>query len=159
MSYKLSVDVIGGDELSEAFRRAPEMTSRILKDAIGKTAYLIEAKAKGYAPIRNGGLSGSIHVEGPTVTANNVEAKVGTNLKYAPYQESGTGVFAGRGMITPKRAKVLAFQKNGKMIFARAVKGVQGKFFFKKAKEEAAPILTQYMSDALGQIINFLARG
>jgi hypothetical protein len=106
------------------------VVAQTLKMAIGKAAYTAENLAKAAAPVQYGQLRGSITTQGQIVTSDNVEAKVGTNVKYAPYQESGTGIYAGKGMIRPKRARVLAWQGKGGWMFARAIKGVQGKFFF-----------------------------
>ncbi len=159
MNYTLTADIVGAKELSEAFAKAPTVVSSALKNAIAKTAYRVQAKAIEYAPIRYGGLRGSIRVEGPNVTTSNVTARVGTDLPYAVYQEFGTGVYAGKGMITPKTARVLAWKDRTGWHFAKAVKGVRGKFYFKKAKEEAKPFLTNALSDALGEIISFLKKG
>lgn len=159
MSYELTVDVIGNRELEQAFRDSPSVTKDELSKAIMRTAFRVESRAKANAPVQYGTLRGSINVQGPITSRNNVEAKVGTNVKYAPYQEYGTGIYAGNGMIRPKRARVLAWKKNGKWIFARAVKGVKGKFYFKKAREESKDDMVSFMQEALGNIISHLARG
>jgi hypothetical protein len=160
MSYRLSVDVIGAKELERAFRESPVRVRQELKNAIMRTALTVEAKAKGYAPVQYGLLRGSINTQGPFVTTNNVEASVGTQQEYAPHQEYGTGIYGKTGqMIRPKRGKFLAWKgANGKWIFARAVKGVKGKLYFKRAKEESKPLMTSYMQEALGNIIRFLAK-
>ena len=157
--YKLTTDVIGADELKAAFLKAPEVVARNLKDAVGKTAFSVEGKAKSYAPIQYGNLRGSIHTEGPTVLSTNVEAAVGTNVKYALWQEKGTGIYAGKGPITPKSKKFLAWKQNGKWIFARQVKGIKPKLFFKKARTEALPLLEANLKAAMANITTFLAKG
>lgn len=160
MSYRLSVDVIGKEELNRVFRESPTRTRKELKDAIMKTALSVESKAKAHAPIRHGLLRGSIHTQGPFLVSNDIEAKVGTNLHYSVYQEYGTGIYGKeKRPITPKRGKFLAWKKNGKWILARSVRGVKGKFYFKQAKEESQPLMVKYMQEALGNIISFLARG
>lgn len=159
MSYTLTVDVIGAKEMKRAFAAAPKVVGNELKDALAKTAYIVEGRAKSYAPIQYGFLRGSIHTEGPYVTANNVEAKVGTNIKYALYQEKGTGIYAGRGMIRPRRAKILAWKQNGKWVFARAVRGVRGKWYMKRARNEAMPFLSLHLKAAMAKITHHLAKG
>ena len=47
--------------------------------------------------------------------------------------------------------------KGGQKFFARQVKGTKGKFYFKKAREEAMPIFTDYMRDAVAAITRDLA--
>ena len=162
MSYKIAVDVIGAKEMADAFTKAPKEVGGILKGALGKTAALVERKAKNYAPINYGALRGSIHTEGPYVTNLNVEAKVGTNLEYAQYQEYGTGVFGpNHAPIRPKRARVLAWGKGsgGKpLYFARRVQGVKPKYYMKKSREEAIPLLDIALKDASNQIFEVLLK-
>lgn len=144
MSYRLSADVIGAQELAEAFRRAPEITIKELSKAIGKTAFHIEAKAKQLAPIEHGNLRGSITTKGPTVTGMNVEARVGTNVEYARYQEEGTGIYGpNKTPIRPKTVRRLAWKKGGQWFFAKEVRGVKPKRFFKQAREDAVPVFTE----------------
>lgn len=160
MTLSLSAAIIGAKELKEAFDKSRETIGREFSKAVMKAGHEAESKAKSYAPIQYGPLRGSIHTEGPFKTVDNVYAKVGTNIQYAPYQEYGTGVYAGRGMITPKRARVLAWKsKGGQWQFAKAVRGVKGKFYFKKSKEETLPKLAEYIREAMSNIIYQLAKG
>ncbi len=158
MSETMSAQIIGAKELAVAFSAMPEITTRAFKQAIGKAAYSLASKAKELAPVLYGALRGSIHVQGPDVVPGNVRAIVGTNLKYAPWQEYGTGVYAGRGMITPKRAKMLAWKDRAGWHFAKAVRGVKGKFYFRGAKEHTRPILSDLLREALAEIVGHLAR-
>jgi len=158
MNYNLSVEVIGGKELEDLFERSPEIVIGNLKDALNKTAFTVEGKAKSYAPVQYTVLRGSITTQRAEAQGNNVIAKVGTNIEYAPYQEYGTGIYGkSRRMIRPIRAKVLAWKKNGQWIFARAVRGVKGKLFFKRARDESQPIMVNFMKEALGNIVSILA--
>jgi phage gpG-like protein len=159
MSYRLSVDVIGSKELEAAFRKAPQVTMAALSKGIGKTAYRIEARAKQLAPIDKANLRGSINIDGPHATLNNVEAKVGTNIEYAPHQEYGTGVYGKTGQpIRPKNARILAWKSGGKWHFARQVRGVKPKRFFGQSRQEARPYMTEQMRGALTEIVTHLAR-
>jgi hypothetical protein len=159
MSYRLSAQVIGSKELAEAFRRAPRVTAESLSQAIGKTAFRTEFLAKKYAPIDKGNLRGSINTQGPTVANNNVTATVGTNVTYARYQEEGTGVYGpSRQPIRPKNAKVLAWKSGGQWHYARQVKGVKPKRYFRQAREEVPPYFTEQMRWALTLIVSELAK-
>ena len=158
MPYTLSTTIIGAKELADTFSKARPVVVKELSAAIMKTAYKVEAKAKGHAPIDKGGLRSSIHIQGPHVTSDNVEASVGTDLKYALYQEKGTGVYAGKGKIFHKQAKILAWKKGGKFIFAKAVRGTWGKFYMNKARQESRPILDQYMNEVISSITAYLAK-
>ncbi len=159
MSFSMSAVIIGSKELKEAFDKSREVVNRELGKAVLKAAHQAESKAKEYAPIQYGFLRGSIYSEGPFTSVDNIYAKVGTNIEYAKWQEEGTGVYAGRGMITPKRARILAWKdRGGQWHVARAVRGVKGKFFFKRAKEETLPKLTEYLREALTNIISSLTK-
>jgi hypothetical protein len=119
----------------------------------------VEALAKQYAPIEHGFLRGSINTKGPVVTGTNVEASVGTNLDYARYQEEGTGIYGPKKTpITPKKGKLLVWTSGGKFFFARSVKGVRPKRYFRRARDEAKVIMTENMRGAMESIVSALAR-
>ncbi|MDQ3098888.1 MAG: HK97 gp10 family phage protein [bacterium] len=158
MSYSLSAELKGVEELQRAFNEAPHVVVGEAKDAVNKTAYQVLADAKQGAPVQHGGLRGSITTAEAIVVQDDVQAVVGTNLKYAPHQEFGTGIYAGKGMIIPKRAKVLAWKKNGKWIFAKAVRGVPGTFYFRKAFHNGKLIFTHYMDEAITKIVRRLEK-
>lgn len=158
MDYTMSATVIGSEALARAFAQAPEIVGRNMRDALNKTAYKAEAVAKEAAPHQYGHLRGSIHTEGATDRV--LEAKVGTQLKYAPYQEFGTGIYGPNAApITPKKGKVLAWKSGGRWHFAKSVRGTKGKFYFKKAKDQSQPDLDRNLKIALGSIVTSLAQG
>lgn len=81
-----------------------------------------------------------------------VVVRVGSNLDYARYEEEGTGVYAGRGFITPKTGKFLRWPatnnsgsgrrryKDGstaQWVFARKVRGRKGTRFLSRALRAA----------------------
>lgn len=146
------IQILGGEELKRAFDNAPKIFNDYMGRAIQRIAFQIEAKAKINAPIDRGGLRSSIHTEGPKQTLSGLEATVGTDLEYAPYQEFGTGIYAGKGPITPKRARILAWKKDGQWIFARSVRGVRPKRFFERAKEDVMNNLGPFLQDGLKEI-------
>ncbi len=151
--------IIGAKELKEKFNQSREITARAFQKAVRTAAITLKNKAQELVPIDTGRLRGSIHYQGPFVTYDNVYATVGTNVEYAPYQEYGTGVFAGRGMITPKRARILAWKgKDKKWHVAHAVRGIRGKFYFKQAHEYTKPILSDLLREATGEIISELVK-
>lgn len=154
----MTVEVIGDKELKAAFKKSPQVVASAFVDGIKKAAFTVEARAKGHAPVQYGSLRGSIHTDGPFVTHDNVFAKVGTDLNYARHQEEGTGIYGPRKQeIKPKRGKFLVFKKGGKLIFAKAVRGVQGAGYFRKAKEESIPKMVDFMQEALQKIVTVLA--
>jgi hypothetical protein len=86
-------------------------------------------------------------------TPSAVIGRVGTNVKYALYVHEGTGIYAGKGPIRPKSARMLAWPvKNNsggggvrrykagataQYAFAKQVKGVRGRPFLRNALEAA----------------------
>ncbi len=159
MSLMLDAAIIGAKELKEKFDQSREITTRAFQKAIRNAAITLKNKAQDLVPIDTGRLKGSIHYQGPFVTYDNVYATVGTNVEYAPYQEFGTGIYAGKGMITPKRAKILAWKGRDKQWhIARAVRGIKGKFYFRGAKDYTKPILSDLLREAMGEIIGSLTK-
>src|SRR6266478_7285597 len=91
--YVLSADIVGAKELKEAFEKAGGIVLGALSEGLNKTAFAIEADAKTLAPHDTGTLRDSLHTEPARPINLDMEAKVGTNLEYAPYQEFGTGIY------------------------------------------------------------------
>lgn len=90
-------------ELQASLTKAPDVTNKALRDLVRDGAAMINNKAKAYAPVDEGQLRASIHTEGPTGTGATVQAKVGTNVKHAKWQEFGTGIYGpNRTPIRPK---------------------------------------------------------
>lgn len=122
------------------------------------SALRVEFLVKAKAPIEYGNLRGSINTQGPKVTGNNVEASVGTNIEYARHQEEGTGIYGPRKQpITPKKGKYLVFKVGGRTIFAKSVKGVRPKRYFRGAKIDATPFFTERLREAVARIVTHLA--
>lgn len=97
-------------------------------------------KAKELAPTAKDTLRRSINRE---VDKNEGVGRIKTNVAYAKFQEFGTGIYAGRGMIRPVRAKVLSWiGSGGQRVFAGAVKGTPARHFMKGGLEEVKDRLT-----------------
>ena len=96
-------------------------------------------RARQTCPTDTGNLKASLRLE-MQYRATVPIAIVGSNLPYALYVHEGTGIYAGRGYIYPKRAKVLAWKarpgsynvRNG-MVFAARVRGIRGRPWLKQA--------------------------
>lgn len=129
---KVQIELKGLDRMLSKFKNAPEIVRQTKRSVLTRGALIALRKAKTTTPIDKGILRSSIDMRG----LRDDEVRVGTNLDYARYQEYGTGVYAGRGMIRPRNARRLAWKKNGQWIFACAVKGVKGRHFMKAGFEE-----------------------
>ena len=86
----MSVEFNGFDEIIERFNNLTDEAE--IEKALGKACALVERSAKEKAPKDNGELRRSI-----TSKVENNEGIVFTPLKYAPYVEFGTGLFAEEG--------------------------------------------------------------
>lgn len=86
----MSVKFDGFDEIIERFNNLADEAE--IEKALGKACALVERSAKEKAPKDNGDLRRSI-----TSKVENNEGIVFTPLKYAPYVEFGTGLFAEEG--------------------------------------------------------------
>lgn len=64
------------------------------KKALGQSGAIVEGAAMREVPVDTGILRSSISTQ---VDMSKLEARVGTNLDYAPYVEYGTGLFATKG--------------------------------------------------------------
>jgi hypothetical protein len=99
---------------------------------VGSVARKTEALAKANARVDTGRgrASGNHSVTnvGPLVVG-----RVAFSAKHMLYQHEGTGIYAGRPPIRPKKAKVLVFQVGGRTVYARQVRGIRGDKFLVKA--------------------------
>jgi hypothetical protein len=72
---------------------------------------------------------------------------------YAYFVHFGTGLFGERrAMITPKKAKVLAFRVGRKMIFAKAVRGQKANPFVERTAEAVEPAINKIFDKILNNI-------
>lgn len=168
-SYNLSVKVIGAKELEQALASVDEFAKNAIMVAIDKTAVEVERRARLNAPHDKGALWGSLHIGGKGntsvaahVTGNNIEAKVGTNLNYAKYQELGTGLYGpNKTLIKPKNAKAMIMtDRSGNVTgWFKSSKGVHPKYFFKKAVAsiKSDGVMTKNMQEALKKIVDHLS--
>lgn len=115
-------------------------SSQIVKNAKVKgltlASMIFQTRSKQEAPVDTSNLRRNIKYE---VETDGSQAKVFTDpsVKYAIYQEEGTGIYGPRrAYIYPRKAKFLAWKsKTGEMVFARKVKGVMAKWFMRKGSQ------------------------
>ena len=150
ISYTVTIPQLR--KLQAAFRKAPELTAQSTVRAIDKSLVMLQANAKFNAPVDSGLLRRSINVRPAQRHGSTIEGSVGTLLRYAIPQEVGTGIYAGNGYIYPKRAKVLAWKRGGKWHFARRVRGVKGRFYFKKSLSQSRGAIRTFFQTALDEV-------
>jgi len=156
--YALSATMLGAEELKRVLSDVAGPALDALKFAINKSAIDIERAARDNAPHKTGTLWNSINAQQnpghlAQVTANNVEAVIGTNLEYARAQEAGTvgmtiNVTNGRMMKSGVRTKPYTFRGN-----------IKPKWFMKRAKESYATQFVDNMEMAIKSIVNYLVKG
>ena len=124
-------------KLVQNLQAAPKQVEKLAAQLVDDTASKIAQIAKTKAPIRTGELRDSITVDkqGPLTSV------IGPKVEYGVFQEFGTasrGEFGGQPYdIFPKKAKLLAFKINGKMVYTKKVKhpGVRPKYYMRGAFE------------------------
>lgn len=82
------VSIKGVDRLTQRFNNIANME---LKATMNKAVQLIHGQAKALAPVDEGLLGESIHMQVKD-TGKELQGRVYTNVEYAPYVEFGTGV-------------------------------------------------------------------
>ena len=146
MGYDIKIKNL--NEIREAFKLAPNVVNdelqRGVKDA-GKTLLSIEKRE---APVSSGNLRRNIILDYKPISAI-----IFPRSKYAPFVNFGTGIFGPKKQyVRPKRAKVLAFKKGGKMIYAKRTKGMRANPFVERTAKMAQGKLNKIFDDILKNI-------
>ena len=122
-------------------------------------------RARERAPVRTGTLKASITYN-IDKGLDSLVGIVGTNEKYAPYVEMGTGIYGpSKTMIRPKKAKILAWvssgarpttaagwkraQAEGRAVFAKEVKGMRPRPFLAPAVQDNMDKIVRFLKEAL----------
>lgn len=150
--YSMGVEILGANELLAALSKAPEIVNRELSTGLNTSAKGLRDLSANNAPYKTGNLKGSIHEE--YSSPNNLEAKVGTNIKYGRRQEFGYPAYT----ITVVNKKCLANRRTGQ-IFGRSanIPATRGKFFMKRATESYKRTHDNNMKEAMSKIISLLS--
>jgi len=122
----------------------------VLENALTAGALEIENAAKEKAPYLTGTLRRSLHTETDEKSDRRVSVLVGTDLEYAAMQEFG-------GVVTPKTAKMLAVEVEGKMVFAKSVTIPAHPYLrpaFDEQRGAAVDVFRQAIGDQIRQIAN-----
>ena len=93
MAISYRVDIPQLPALQAAFQRAPELVSRETMAATNRALVGYQGTARKLSPVDTGHLRSSIQIEPATMTGSTIRGAVGTSLRYAPYQETGTGIY------------------------------------------------------------------
>ena len=154
MSY--NIEIKGLKSLYNNFRKSPAMVTKQLVGAIKTSIHIIRPIMIKETPHDKGGLRKNIYARQIGLTGI-----VGPDLKQTPYAvwvHSGTGIYAGRGRIYPKKSSVLVFKIGGKTIFAKSIKGQKANPFVERAANQMTPIVQKIFDKSMNNIINNLAK-
>jgi len=123
-------------ELERLLRDRNGPVGRMVRRVADRTASL----ARSYAPVDSGRLRASIRVKF-RAGEREVKAWVYTNLDHGLYVHEGTGIYGPRGRpIRPRRGRFLVFPgEDGRLVFAREVRGQRPQRFLLRALENASP--------------------
>ena len=158
MQYTITIPQL--PELQKAFAQAPEITKREVTTAVNRSLISYQASIKGNSPFLSGRLRSSVTINPAKANGNTIEGSVGPHTNYAIHVEQGTGIYGpNHAPIRPKRAKVLAFKSGGKMVFARSIKGMRGRFFVKRAADSGQSRTEGYFQKALENVAAALLKG
>jgi hypothetical protein len=147
MSYEIKI--LHLDELRAAFKKAPDITAKELEKATKEAGKTILATEKEEVPIKTGQLRRSI-----TLDYHPISVSIYPTVNYALPVHEGTKAH----IILPVRASVLAFKKNGKMVFVKRVNhpGSKANKFVERTVQRTENGINNLFQRALDNIIQFL---
>ncbi|TXH07873.1 MAG: hypothetical protein E6R04_11900 [Spirochaetes bacterium] len=145
--FKIEIKNI--DQLAAAFKKAPQIATKHLNDAIKKSLYLIEEKAKPETPVDLNFLRGA----GYETSFGTLKGELKNTAPYAVFVHEGT-----RPHFPPLDDIKPWADRHGipPFLVARAIskKGTKGKPFFKDAIEKSEAEINRIFDDALIDITN-----
>jgi HK97 gp10 family phage protein len=131
-----------------------------MEDGMRDATMLVTHDARINAPVDIGRLKASIAPEVRT-HGNEVQGVVGSNVKYAPYQELGTGVFVGRKRHWPPGAALEVWAKRhgggrgASVAFHIGMRGgLRPKKFLKKAFDQNKDKIVALIGKVVGKIVS-----
>lgn len=142
--YEIKIE---DEELMRALENLNANARELTSDAIMETMMHIEADAKQNAPVLTGRLRASITSKLKSWN----EGVVGTNVKYAPYQEYGTRAH----VIYPKHARALRWVSGGRVHYAKHVfiPAMRGKYYMRAAFERNREALKEALLKRIREYI------
>lgn len=149
MSYTLTTQVIGAEELRKALSNTWSVAKEEVAKALNKAANDVQNEAVNLAPKDTGKLKSSIHTE--YATPATLTAKVGTKLVYARAQEYGT---VGMEIYVSGRRIKKGYQGITKPYTFTG--NIKPKFYMKQAMENIRPKFSSYLEEAARRIIQHM---
>ncbi len=140
-----SINISGFNQIANKLSGVPVVVNVMMHQMMEQLAQNTQAVVKQTAPHNTGALADSINYKIED-QYKQVTATIGTPNPYSKFQEEGTGVYGPTGSpVVPRTARVLAWQSGGITIFARSVRGVQGKHYFQAGLQAAKERIRETM--------------
>jgi len=149
MGPNYTVKIRGTQEVLMNIKRFGSQLNRSMVRALKEIGTKIESDAKRKCPRKTSRLRNSIASK---VDERALVVQTGTDVEYAVFVEFGTGIYAGRGPITPKSGQFMVFSADGEMVFATRVSGQRPQPFlgpaFEENRKEVGRIIEKYIGEA-----------
>ena len=152
-AIKYDITVKGVEAFMDKLQSSQEAIVAANLQAMEKSTLEVEARAKAKVPRVTGRLFASI-----THEASPEEGRVGTNVRYAPFVEFGTGL-AGplHHLIYPTRARYMTWLSGDKRVFARFTRGMRAEPYLGPALDESRDRIFDNFRQAAQKLIDHLA--
>jgi HK97 gp10 family phage protein len=138
-----------------------DLSGQPMLDAMRRVVLLVQNRAKTLAPVDTGRLRASIMPEVRASEPNKIVGVVGSNVKYAPYMELGTGVFAGKSRYFPPPSALDVWARRHNIasgfLVARAIfmaGGTRPRHYLQQALEQNQRQIDDLLGNAVTRIIN-----
>lgn len=152
MDYSLYIE--NASALKKVFKMAPVIANEEYKKSLERIALKVVQVAQLNAPVGKYKGGGNLRQSIRYKPYGSNAYLVWVNADYGRYVEEGTRPH----VIVPRRAPRLAFQKDGKWVFAKRVNhpGTKAQPFFGPAVDEANRYANVEMSAAMDRVLNRL---
>jgi len=163
MANSFQIKIRGEKQMRDNMRRiAEDLHGKPMVSAMTRAVLIVERKAKKNAPVDTGGLRNSIthFVESSRGFNPVLKGIVGTNVKYAPYMEKGTGTFVGRPPHKVPMAAVEGWARRhgiSPYLVAKAIMdkgGLEGRFYLTNAIEQSEREIMNILQTAVRVIVS-----
>lgn len=156
----LDVTVRGAIETREKLEQvARDLHGDAMIDGMRDAALIVEADAKRNAPVDTGRLRSSITSQVTVVSKRDVQGVVGSNVRYAPYMELGTGTFVGRRRYFPPPSQLQRWAgRHGVSAYAVALAiyrrgGLEPRRYLQRAFERNQHRIVRILNTAVSSIV------
>lgn len=162
MTRNIKGEIIGLQETQANMEQiVRDLSGAPMIDAMRRATLLVQNRAKVLAPVDTGRLRASITPEIRADQPNKIIGVIGTNVKYGPYMELGTGTFAGKSRYFPPPAALDVWARrhhiaSGYLVALAIFRagGTRPRHYLQDALEENQRQINDLLEGAVTSIIN-----